>query len=189
MTTALHLPDLRTPEAFVAWVSEQSSRYEMARGRLVMMAGASNAHVTIALNAAAALRAKLRGTPCRPYTSDFMVEISRSDRYYPDVSVACAETRNFTDRPVLVVEVLSESTERFDREVKLPAYLAKPGLAAILYLAQGEPRAWLWRPGVTPAERPEEITGLEAAIGIEPLGVILVMAELYEDVALGETAG
>lgn len=184
MSAALVLPDLHEPEAFVAWMARQANKYEMAHGRLVMMAGASNAHVTIALNAAAALRAKLRGTPCRPYGSDFMVEITRRDRYYPDVSVACGETRDFTDRPVVVIEVLSESTERFDREVKLRAYLAKAGLATVLYLAQGEPRAWLWRPGMTPADKPQEVAGLAATIALDTLGISLSMAELYEDVAV-----
>jgi Uma2 family endonuclease len=184
MIEAVILPDLSTAEAFVAWVDGQPNKYEMAAGRLVMMAGASNPHVTIALNTAVALRARLRGGPCRPYGSDFMVEIGPRDRYYPDVSVVCGETRDFTDRPVLVVEVLSEGTERFDRKVKLPAYLGKVDLAYVLFLAQSEARAWLWRPGRDNADEPREITGLAARIVLPELGIELAMAELYEDVTL-----
>ena len=110
MTAALVLPDLATPEAFVAWMEAQPTKMEMIGGRLVMMAGGSNPHSIIATNTTTALQIQVRGTPCRPYNSDFMVEISSTDRYYPDATVACGETRNFTDRPVLVVEVLSKRT-------------------------------------------------------------------------------
>ena len=129
MTAALVLPDLSTAEAFVAWMATRPQKFEMVHSRLVLVTGASNAHVTIAVNVFVALRLALRGQRCRPYNSDFLVEIGPKHRFYPDVSVAYDETRDYSDRPVMVVEVLCENTEQFDYEVKLPAYLAKPGLA------------------------------------------------------------
>jgi Putative restriction endonuclease len=123
------LPDLATPEAFVAWMETQPRKLEMAGGRLVMMAGGSNPHATIATNTLAALHTRLRGGPCRPYNSDFMVQLGLQDRFYPDASVACGETRDYTDHPVLVVEVLSPTTRRFDLQVKLPAYCEHQGSA------------------------------------------------------------
>jgi Uma2 family endonuclease len=178
------VPDLATPEAFVAWMETQPRKLEMAGGRLVMMAGGTNAHATIAGNLWAALRTRLRGGPCRPYNSDFMVQLGPQDRYYPDASVACGETRDYTDRPVLVVEVLSASTRRFDLQVKLPAYLRAPGLRHILYLSQDEPRAWLYGPD---GDEPAELAGLAAVVELPALGLRLPLAELYEDVTSAGT--
>jgi Uma2 family endonuclease len=189
MSAALILPDLSTPEAFVAWVEGQPTKYEMAGGRLVMMAGGTSPHSLIAANVIAALRPRLRGGRCRTYTSDFLVVIGPGERYYPDVSVVCGDhRREYADRPRMVVEVLSEGTRRFDLTTKLPAYLRKPGLAYVLYLSQDEPRAWLYRPCTPDAERPDEIEGLEREIPLPDLGVTLAMAELYEDVELGPPA-
>lgn len=94
ISAAAVLPGLETPEAFVAWMERQPLRHEMVEARLVTMAGGSNAHATIAGNLLVALRARLRGGPCRPFGSDFMVERDPRNRLYPDVSVARGETRD-----------------------------------------------------------------------------------------------
>ncbi len=178
---APHLPDLSTAEAYVRWMADQDRKYEMIAGRLVMMAGCSNAHVTIAGNALSALRGRLRGQPCRPYNSDFLVEVDASSRYYPDVTVACDETRDWTDRPAMVVEVLSPTTQRFDLTIKLDAYQGLPGLLYLLFVWQDQPHARLHHPG----EPPRDIVGLDAMIELPLLGLTLPLAELYEDVPLG----
>jgi Uma2 family endonuclease len=181
MRAAPHLPDLSTAEAFVRWAAAQERKYEMMAGRLVMMAGGSNAHVTIAGNVLTALRGRLRGRPCRPYNSDFLVELDVTNRYYPDVTVACDETRDWTDRPVMVVEVLSPTTQRFDLTIKLDAYQGAPGLLYVLFLWQDQPHARLHHPG----EPPHDLVGQDALILLPLLGLSLPLAELYEDVPLG----
>jgi Uma2 family endonuclease len=188
LTAPFDVPDLADPEVYVAWMEHQPYKLEMVAGRLVMMAGGSNPHARIATNLTAALHAKLRGSPCRPFNSDFMVQLSARDRFYLDASVVCRETRNFTDRPVMVVEVLSASTKRFDLRVKLPVYLRTPGLAYVLYLSQDEPRAWLYRPTTAEGDEPIEVAGPEAEIALPELGIVLTLAELYEDVAPAEGA-
>lgn len=182
MSAALVLPDLTEPEAFVAWMEEQPAKLEMAGGRLVMMAGGTNWHARIAGNTYVALDSRLRGGPCLPFNSDFMVQITPRDRYYPDVSVACHESRNYTDRPVMVVEILSDTTERFDFKTKLPAYLGKPGLTYVLYLSQDGAKAWLYRPGTSDADQPAEFAGLDAEVSLPELGLTLPLAELYRNV-------
>ena len=189
LTAPCEIPELATAEQFVAWMAAQPCKLEMTGGRLVMMAGGTNAHATIGGNVLTALRARLRGGPCRPFTSDFLVEITPRDRYYPDVTVACGETRDYTDRPAMVVEVLSEGTKRFDLRVKLPVYLRQPGLAHVLYLSQDEPRAWLYRPGLPDGDEPLEYAGLGAEIPLPDLGITLALAELYEDVSFDGEAG
>ncbi len=183
MSGARALPDLATPEAFVAWMERQPVRYEMVDGRLVMMAGASNAHVTIAGNLLVALRQRLRGGPCRPFGADFLVELDRANRFYPDLVVACGETRDWTDRPVLVAEILSPATRRFDLTVKLPRYLACATLEAVLHLEPDRPLARLWPRGRA-AEDPLVLAGIDGRFVLPGLDVELTLAELYEDVPL-----
>jgi Uma2 family endonuclease len=178
------LPPLDRIDDFYAWVEAQPYKHEMIAGRLVMMAGGSNPHSTIAVNAIVALRLALRGKPCRPFNSDFLVEIDRQNRYYPDVSVACGETRNWTDRPVLVIEVLSANTRADDFERKLVAYRRKHGLLHILYLEQDEPKAMLWSAGADATEKPQIVEGLNAAIRLPGLGIALSLADLYRDVSV-----
>ena len=182
LTAPFDIPDLSDPDAYVAWMEHQPYKLEMVGGRLVMMAGGINPHATIATNVLAALRTKLRGGTCRPFNGDFLVQISARDRFYPDATVACGETRNYTNRPVMVVEVLSPATKRFDLRVKLPAYLRTPGLAYVLYLSQDEPRAWLYRPTAPEGDEPIEVAGIEVEVALPELGIVLGLAELYEDV-------
>ncbi len=184
ITAPFDIPDLTEPEAYVAWMADQPYKLDMAGGRLVMMAGGSNPHTRIATNVTSALHARLRGSRCRSYNSDLLVQITPRDRYYPDATVACDETRNFTDKPVMVVEVLSPRTKRFDLRVKLPSYLRKPGLAYVLYLSQEERRAWLYRPGLDDGDEPLEFGRPEDEIPLPELGFSLPLAELYEDVSL-----
>ena len=185
MTATRALPDLSTPEAFLAWIDEQPYKYELIMGRLVLMAGGTNPHATIAVNAIVGLGSRLRGTRCRVYNSDFMVRISEKNYYYPDAAVACAERRNYTDRPVLVVEVLSEATRREDLGPKLEAYRQNDGIETILYLHQDRPLAWLWLRG----QERQVIQGMAATVEIGALGLTLPMAELYEGVETGPEIG
>lgn len=181
MATARPLPDLSRTEDFLAWVWRQERKYEEINGRLVMMAGGSRNHATIAVNAATALSNRLK-PPCRPYNSDFLVVVADKNRYYPDVSVACGERRDFTDQPVLVIEVLSPRTWREDMGEKLEHYLRSPTLRCVLYLWQDQPRARLWRPAVDGGAEPIQVYGLDQVIDLPELGVALPMAELYRDV-------
>lgn len=178
MSAARALPDISRVEDYLAWVWTQPYRYETILGRIVMMAGGKRSHAIISLNASAGLLSRLGGTGCRTFGSDFLVEIDTANRYFPDASVACGETRDFTDRPVMVVEVLSPSTMREDLGPKLVNYLRIPGLRYVLYLWQNEPLARLWEPG----REPSDIAGLDAVIALPELGIGLPMAELYRDV-------
>jgi Uma2 family endonuclease len=178
MSAVRALPDLTRVEDFLEWVWAQPYKYEMILGRIVMMAGGKRNHAVISLNASSGLLARVVGSGCRAFGSDFLVQIDANNRYFPDASVVCGETRDFTDRPVMVVEVLSPSTMREDLGPKLANYLRIPGLKYVLYLWQSEPLARLWQPGA----EPRDITGLDATIELPALGLELPMAELYRDV-------
>lgn len=124
--TALEKP-IFSAEDYLAWEATQSEKHEYLAGEVFAMAGASDAHVTIAGNLFAALRHHLRGRPCRTYIADMKVEVAAANAFfYPDVFVSCsAADAALADRkrePLLVIEVLSPTTAAFDRGAKFAYY-------------------------------------------------------------------
>ncbi len=115
------------PETYL--ISEEISpiKHEYINGEIYAMAGASDTHVTIAGNLFTLLRNHVRGNGCRVYMSDMKVRLETANIfYYPDVMVTCdsrdKEFSNYKQYPCLIVEVLSESTEAFDRGDKFAKY-------------------------------------------------------------------
>ena len=122
-----------TAHDYLDWERQETVKHEFVQGETFAMAGAGEAHVTISLNVAAALKQHLRGTPCRTYIADMKVRAQAVDAFfYPDVFVTCSsadEQRNdFKEEPTLVVEVLSPSTAAYDRGLKFEYYRSLPSL-------------------------------------------------------------
>jgi Uma2 family endonuclease len=189
LTAPFDVPDLSEPEAFVAWMEEQPYKLEMAGGRLVMMASGHNAHSRIAANTLTALSNRLHGSGHLVFNADFMVQLTPEDRYYPDATVALEATPDYTDRPLLVAEVLTPGSERFDVRVKLPVYRRKEGLRHILLLSATEPLAWLHQPGRADDDDPRQFRRPGDEVPLPGLGIRLPLAELYADVPLGPAGG
>lgn len=108
-------------------------KHEYFDGEIYAMAGATDTHVTIAGNIFALLLAHLRGSGCRVYISDMKVRIETKNRFfYPDVMVTCEvkdrENSTYKKFPCLIIEVLSDSTEAFDRGDKFADYQSLPSL-------------------------------------------------------------
>ena len=119
--------DYISPEEYLKLESESDVKHEYIDGYAYAMAGASDAHVTVSGNLFTLLRNHVRGSNCRVYISDMKARIEKSNRYYyPDVMVTCDERdkQNTTEKkfPCLIVEVLSDSTEAFDRGDKFADY-------------------------------------------------------------------
>jgi Uma2 family endonuclease len=175
-------PVLRDVEDFLAWAEGRAERWQFVEGRLVVRAGASDAHDFVTVNTILALGKRLEGSPCRSHGPDRGVRIGRQDFYLPDVSVSCRRPDGtFSPDPVLVVEVLSPASERDDRGVKWRNYQQLGSLRHYLLLGQDEPVAELFSRG----ERGWIYTrfeGRDAGIPLDALGISLPMAELYRDV-------
>ena len=171
---------------------EQASemRHEFWRGELFAMAGASEGHNLASGNLFVAVQLALRDKPCRAYTHDMRVFASESRAYvYPDIVVACPPIefkdakRDTLLNPQIVVEVLSPSTESYDRGRKFDLYRQSESLRQYVLIAQDEPRvmsyirqsdgvAWL----LTPLE------GLNAVLEFPTLGLSLPLSEIYRNV-------
>jgi Uma2 family endonuclease len=119
--------DYITPEEYLEMEEKSDIKHEYIDGYVYAMAGANDPHVTIALNMAFVIRNHLRGSNCRVYISDMKARIDTLNRfYYPDVMVTCdprdTQTPNHKRFPKLIIEVLSKSTEGFDRGDKFADY-------------------------------------------------------------------
>ena len=116
-----------TADEYLQMEAQSPVKHEYIDGQIYAMAGASDPHVTIAGNLFALLRSHVRGSGCRVYISDMKARIEALNRfYYPDVLVTCdsrdLETPTYKRFPSLIVEVLSDSTEAFDRGDKFADY-------------------------------------------------------------------
>jgi Uma2 family endonuclease len=134
-----------TVEEYLALERNAEFKSEYLDGRIVAMTGATMAHITIAGNVHAELRQRLRGGPCRALLGDMRVQVGAGRRYtYPDVSAVCGEPR-FMDgtldtllNPALIVEVLSPTTEAYDRGEKFLHYRGIETLQEYVLVAQDQ---------------------------------------------------
>ena len=139
-------PSLLTAAEYLAFERSSSTKHELFQGQLVAMAGASLEHNVIVANIVAELRTALRDRPCVALPSDMKVLVQASGHYYyPDASVVCGapdfadSERDAIVNPTVVVEVLSESTERRDRGEKFHDYRSIPSCTDYLMCSSTEP--------------------------------------------------
>ena len=116
-----------TPEEYLQVEEKNDRKHEYINGYLRKMSDINDSHVTIAGNLAVLIRDRVRVSGCRVYISDMKARIEKQNRYYyPDVMVSCdeqdKENTTFKKFPCLIVEVLSDSTEAFDRGDKFADY-------------------------------------------------------------------
>jgi Uma2 family endonuclease len=173
--------------AFLGWVQGREERYELDRGRVIMMTGGSRAHWQITANLFKALDARL--DPQRwAVLPEFGVDLQLESIRFPDIIVDRAgEAPNdlTATAPVLIAEVLSPSSERVDLADKAAEYLRLPSLAAYLVLAQDQIKAWVWTRGPAGfSAGPDVFEGSDAAVRIAALGIDLPSAEVYARVRM-----
>lgn len=113
--------------AYLAWEEKQAERHEYLAGEVFAMVGVRQSHNVATLNLATILRRELKGTPCRVFVEAVKARVEAADSFfYPDVLVTCDPrdrlTPNYVSHPLLVAEVISESTAGFDRGGKFAAY-------------------------------------------------------------------
>lgn len=163
-------------------------KHEFLDGHVWAMAGGTPAHAAIAANVIALLSAQLRDRPCRVFTSDLRIRVQATGLgTYPDVSVVCgrletdpADPRgNTVTNPAVLVEVLSPSTEEYDRGEKLAHYQRIPSLAEIVLVAHDERRLEVWRRQGDHWTVDVFRDGDRARL--PSLGIELAVAEVYRD--------
>ena len=175
-----------TEAEYIALEREADFKSEFLDGEMFAMAGGTPTHSLIAANLIGDLRAQLKGRPCRPFTSDLRLKVEATGlNTYADVAVVCGPLRfsaldkDTVVNPTLLAEVLSDSTEAYDRGAKFRNYTQIPTLREYLLVSQTEPRVeqflrqdngpWVWR----------EAVGLEAILEVPSLQITLALSEVF----------
>ena len=162
-------------------------RHEYVDGVVFAMAGAGEAHNLIAGNIFAKLRESVRGGPCRVFISDMKLHVQTWQAYYyPDIMVTCDPTdsqTHYKERPSLVVEVLSPSTQRTDRREKMLAYRTLDSLKEYLLVETDKRQAELYRRDEAGEWKLAEFRS-DQPLFLDCIGVSLTLEEIYEDVKL-----
>ncbi|MFT3990608.1 MAG: Uma2 family endonuclease [Luteolibacter sp.] len=187
MTAALKRSHLSVEE-YLNGEIDSPVKHEYLGGEVHAMAGATNRHNLIASNTLGLLFGDLRGKSCRAFNSNTKVRIELQNQtrlYYPDAMVVCdsnSGTDVYQERPVIIIEVLSDSTRRTDLTEKREAYMAIPSLKVLLFVETDEPAVLVYRRGPMGGFLPEKYEGLEAVIALPEIGAQLSVAEIYERV-------
>lgn len=162
---------------------------EFYRGQIYAMSGASRAHNLITVNLGRELSQKLKGRPCEVYVGDMKVKVNPTGLYtYPDVAVVCGEPQ-FDDQqndvllnPKIIIEVLSPSTEAYDRGDKFGHYRRLASLSDYVLVAQNRCRIEHFSRQVDGRWLLVEINDLQADFTLDSIGCTLALAEIYERV-------
>jgi len=177
-----------TVDEYLAFEREREIRHEYFDGEIFAMSGAGPAHVDIRTNTQTSLVIQLRGRPCKVNDQDMRVKTASGLYTYPDISVVCGE-RAFNDdkppsllNPTVIVEVLSPSTESYDRGDKFRHYRSIPSFREYVLISSTHQQIEhfartaddSWR--ITVADAPD------GAIALESIGCTLTLADIYVDV-------
>ena len=138
---------------YLAYEAQSPVRHEYIAGEIFAMTGASIRHNVIALNLASALRTHLKGTPCRALIEGVKLRLRKEQSYfYPDVMVTCEDRlqeldsqQQIVEAPLVVIEILSPTTEATDRREKLRAYRTLPSLKEYLLVSQEQAQVEIYR--------------------------------------------
>ena len=168
---------------------ESDIHHEFYDGQVYAMAGAGRRHNLISGNIFSLVRSKARGTDCSSFLADMKLFISELNRfYYPDVLLSCDKDDDheyYCEKPCLIVEVLSPSTEATDRREKLHAYQDIPSLKEYIMVSQDEYRVELYR-------RDGEhwqyflLNEIDDVLQLTCIDLEISMPQVYEDVVFPE---
>ncbi len=177
-----------TPEQYLKIERAAEFRSEYYRGEMFAMAGATRAHILIVTDIVRELSEQFRRRPCQAYSNEMRVRVHSGSYTYPDVVAVCGEER-FADEevdtllnPSLLVEVLSRSTEAYDRGRKFERYKTIESLGEYLLIASDRIHADLYtrmadgRWVLTSADK------LTDTLGLESVNAHLTLVDLYEKV-------
>lgn len=176
-----------TYDEYLALEASSSLKHEYIRGEVYAMSGGTPTHARLQVGVSAALAAALKGRACAVFSSDLAVRVEATDAtFHPDVTVVCgkletsARDRNAVVNPKVIVEVLSESTEAYDRGAKAGHYRQIPSLSEYVLVAQAERLVEVYRRN----ERGRWELAVEARSGevlVEGIGAAFTVEELYAD--------
>jgi Uma2 family endonuclease len=181
-----------TVEEYLAYELETGIKHEYIDGEIYAMFGGTDKHSLIKSKTLLAIGKQLeKSTTCRFYDSDMRVKITDAKYVYPDVTVVCGDSvfedkkRTMLMNPTLVVEVLSDESENYDKGQKADYYQGLPSVQAYLLLAQDKAHAQLYTRHESGWLK-REFSGLDAVVPLESIGCNLPLSEAYLNIEFDE---
>ena len=178
-----------TPEQYLEIERAAEFKSEYFNGEMFAMAGAKEAHNLLAMNVGFALHPQLRSRPCRIYANDIRVRVSATGLYtYPDVIAVCGDRRFLDDQrdtllnPNLIVEVLSPTTEAYDRGRKFEHYKVIESFTEYLLISSDRVHVDLFRRQPDGDWLLKSADRIEDVLDLQSVGCRLSLADLYEQV-------
>ncbi len=189
--SALPKPQFISEEEFLAREALAERRSEYFAGEMFAMAGGTHSHARIITNLARAIGNLLDGKPCYPLTQDMMVKIEATGLMtYPDLLVQC-ETALFAEakervllNPSVIIEVLSDTTERYDRTTKFKHYKQIPSLREYALIASDAPLIDIYTCQDDATWVHSAASGLDATLKLASLGISLSLTDIFARVTL-----
>ncbi len=184
------IPSLKkkyTVEEYIELLKNSDERFEYFDGEIVSMAAGKISHGGIAMNIGRALGNLLVDRPCQVFGGDTAVKTIKEPPFrLPDVSVVCgdlviedAQSIEMLVNPILIIEVLSKNTQDYDREGKFMVYQAIESFQEYLLIAQHQPHVTRYVRQPDNQWLRADFIGLESAVKLESLGVVLPLSEIY----------
>lgn len=178
-----------SPQEYLKLERKAEYKSEYFAGEIFAMSGASEEHNLIVGNVFAALHTQFRGRPCKVYASDMRVKVSKTGLYtYPDVVAVCEEAQLEDDQldtllnPTVLIEVLSKSTEAYDRGDKAGHYRKLPSLAEYLLISQDKPHVEHYVRQSDNRWLLSEASELHDIVTLPAVGCTLSLADVYDKV-------
>ena len=179
------------PEEYLTLERRAEIKSEYLDGDMVAMSGGTREHNLIVTNIVGELRLQLKGRPCEVYPSNMRVKVSATGLYtYPDVAIVCGEPE-FEDQcfdtllsPTVIVDVLSDSTESYDRGPKFGHYRKAPSLVEYVLVSQREYRVEQY---VRQPDGPwlrSDARSLKGTLNLPSLRCAIELSEIYDRIAL-----
>lgn len=175
-----------TPEEYIAFERSSEHRHDYHDGDIYDMTGASREHNLINGNCHSSLIFQLKGRPCEAYASDMRVRADQNHYTYPDIVVVCGDPA-FEDtqldtlsNPTVIIEVLSPSTEHYDRTTKWKSYRGLESLQEYLLIAQDRPHIEHYIRQNANSWLQTEMIGLTGTVELPSIQCALAIVDIYD---------
>ena len=178
-----------TPKQYLAIERKAQFKSEFYRGEMFAMSGASRQHNTIQANLMWRLNERLEGTPCQAVGSDLRVHVSATGLYtYPDAVIHCEPSRFLDNQfdtllnPTVLFEILSDSTEKYDRSAKSKQYRKIDSLQEYVLISQTAPQVEVYQRLPDGDWKLRESADMAASLTLTSVGITIPLSEVYQRV-------
>ncbi len=177
-----------TVEEYLTMEKTSDVKHEFYKGEMFAMSGAGARHNSIAVNLTVSLHKQLEGKPCRPYGSDMRIHIPENSLYtYPDISIICGDIifsdddEDTATRPTVIIEILSPSTQRYDRGDKFKLYRAIPALREYILVDAESINVECFSLNDKFIWELREYKKLEETVLVKSINGVILLEDIYKD--------